>query len=223
MGATQSTTSTCVHETPRGHLTGKELFDLSGKPIYKRFTKIPYALPPVGKLRWRRPQPLPPDYSLAGDYTTFGPVSPQPPYEHNTVLLETPSAVPEPENQQCEDCLYLNVWIPSGEPPGPGWPVQFFIRRSPFSHSDPIAASSVPEFYHQVLSPRGPFETAVFFFLVIPKSVSGVWYRVPHDLLFSIKQSQNPISCSEVPRPTSPFLLTQSRRWLAPSRQRNAK
>lgn len=134
MGATQSVASTCVLNTLRGSLRGVELADLSDKSIYQRFTRIPYALPPTGDLRWRRPQPLPEDFSFdarngqPGDYTTFGPVCPQPEYGHGAALLQNDSAAAEPDRKESEDCLYLNIWRPCGEPPASGWPVQFFIR-----------------------------------------------------------------------------------------------
>ncbi len=63
------------------------------------FRGIPYAAPPVGRLRWRDPQPA---ESWEGVRTSaaFGPVSPQ----HETAALR---AFGLPMD---EDCLYLNVW-----------------------------------------------------------------------------------------------------------------
>lgn len=134
MGATQSKTTQCVHDTPRGSLTGIEYWGKTNKPVCRRYTKVPYALPPIGPLRWRRPQPLPDSFSFnepsgkPGNYTTFGPVCPQPVYAHSDVLLENKDAAPEPELFEKEDCLYLNLWVPAGEPPEKGWPVVFYIH-----------------------------------------------------------------------------------------------
>ena len=134
MGATQSKTTQCVHETPRGSLAGIEYWSTTNKPVCRRYTRIPYALPPTGQLRWRRPQPLPEAFSFSessgkpGNYTTFGPICPQPVYNNTAVLLENPDAAPEPELFEKEDCLYLNVWVPTSEPPESGWPVVFFIH-----------------------------------------------------------------------------------------------
>lgn len=64
------------------------------------FLGIPYAEPPVGPLRWRPPQPLPP-WEGTRDALAFGPDFPQPPDPH----FRAP--------RQDEDCLYLNVWTPT--------------------------------------------------------------------------------------------------------------
>lgn len=134
MGATQSTSSPYVLETARGKLRGIEAKDLNGRPVLQRYSRIPYAQPPTGKLRFRRPQPLDSEWSFssksgeAGDHTSFGPICPQPEYGHSAALLENPAAAPEIENVQSEDCLYLNIWVPAGTPPPSGWPVQFFIH-----------------------------------------------------------------------------------------------
>lgn len=135
MGATQSTTSTVVLETNKGSLRGVEHKDLGGRSVLQRFTKIPYAKAPVGELRWRRPQPLDHDFSFStatgepGDYTFFGPICPQPEYNHGAALLDNPNSAPEIENVQSEDCLYLNIWVPTpSSPPPSGWPVQFHIH-----------------------------------------------------------------------------------------------
>lgn len=63
------------------------------------FRGVPYARAPIGSLRWRAPEPLPP-WSGARDATRFGAACMQPPspfYEHPAVS---------------EDCLFLNVWAP---------------------------------------------------------------------------------------------------------------
>ncbi len=72
------------------------------------FRGVPFAQPPVGELRWRRPQPL---ESWAGvqDALEFGPISIQP---------ARPAAGPfagimgHSQERASEDCLYLNIWTP---------------------------------------------------------------------------------------------------------------
>ncbi|PNP76819.1 hypothetical protein FNYG_09835 [Fusarium nygamai] len=135
MGATQSTDKPVVHTTSKGRLKGIQRIDnVTQKPAYYRFTRVPYALPPTGVRRWRRPERLPPDFSyddangVAGDYTRFPPVCPQPHYTHEAADVLNPDRDPEPETVFDEDCLYVNIWVPAQSPSPDGWPVQFYIH-----------------------------------------------------------------------------------------------
>ncbi|RMZ88361.1 hypothetical protein DV736_g4416, partial [Chaetothyriales sp. CBS 134916] len=129
MGQTQSTVHPHTLSTPIGIFNGTEQRDkATGQPIVRRYFRIPYAQPPTGRLRWRRPQPLPAEYTYNGDNTAFGPICPQPEYGIDACYIENPSAAPEPELTQSEDCLYLNIWVPQSTPPPKGWPVQYHIH-----------------------------------------------------------------------------------------------
>ncbi|KAK5194531.1 hypothetical protein LTR92_005774 [Exophiala xenobiotica] len=142
MRPVQYTSHPYILKTSRGSLRGVEQRTASGEPILYRFTKVPYALPPVGPRRWRRPHSLPSDFSFEedsssgsrqpGDYTHFGPICPQPHYAHDGVYVDNPAAAPPIDNVQDEDCLYLNIWVPAGSssapPPKQGWPVQVHIH-----------------------------------------------------------------------------------------------
>ncbi|MGN6423141.1 MAG: carboxylesterase/lipase family protein [Asticcacaulis sp.] len=58
---------------------------------------IPFAAPPVGKLRWREPQPVVPWTGI------------------KTTQTFSPACAPNADwlpNAKSEDCLYLNVWAP---------------------------------------------------------------------------------------------------------------
>lgn len=92
--------SNTIVETKSGHIRG----------VYENglyiFRGIPYAAPPVGKLRWQPPQPIVPWTGVrAAD--KFGPICPQSIIPVTTIPGRQPSE--EPQN---EDCLYLNIWTP---------------------------------------------------------------------------------------------------------------
>ena len=66
---------------------------------------IPYAMPPVGELRWRPPQPVAPWHGVR-DATTM---------QQDCMQLPAPSeAAPGGTTTPSENCLYLNVWTPAG-------------------------------------------------------------------------------------------------------------
>lgn len=68
------------------------------------FLGIPFAAPPVGRLRWRAPQPLSP-WSGVREATRYGADCMQKPFPEDAAPLATSPS---------EDCLYLNVWKPAG-------------------------------------------------------------------------------------------------------------
>lgn len=70
------------------------------------FFDVPYAKPPIGKLRWQRPQSHP---GWSGQRTAY--------FKRKACIQTgTPSFV---LGRQDEDCLYLNIWAPAGEGPHP--------------------------------------------------------------------------------------------------------
>ncbi len=97
-----------IVETPFGRLRGVR----SGETIC--FRGVPYAAPPVGPLRFRPPQPLPP-WGGTRDALGFAPVAPQPP--DPGFYPGDPDAMPA--MPASEDCLYLNVWAPAAAGPHP--------------------------------------------------------------------------------------------------------
>jgi carboxylesterase type B len=107
----------------KGILQGATLLETATrKPKCYRFGSIPYALPPTGERRWRKPQPLPRNF-------LYG--TPQ-----NPGIFTKPSS-PCPQlpdfgvKSPDEDCLKCNIWVPIEKPPKGGWPVLFWIRKSP--------------------------------------------------------------------------------------------
>lgn len=83
------------------------------------FKGIPYAAPPVGRFRWRAPQPVAP-WSKPLDASHFGPS-----------CLAT-GVMPGAGNE--EDCLTLNVWTPATSPTAK-LPVMVWIPGGGFQSS----------------------------------------------------------------------------------------
>ncbi len=73
--------------------------------LYDEFLGIPFAAPPVGELRWEKPQPLEPwgDVYNATQYSI-----------HCTQTIDFIYRYILMGNVSGEDCLYLNVWVPGG-------------------------------------------------------------------------------------------------------------
>lgn len=93
-----------VAKTENGYVRGIEAAD----PRITSFKGIPFAAPPVGKNRWRAPQPCK-DWEGTRDCFRFAPISVQ-----DTPGLGTDIYCREwhvdPEIAMDEDCLYLNIW-----------------------------------------------------------------------------------------------------------------
>lgn len=101
----------------------------------RRFTHIPYAQPPTGPRRWKKPEALPKDYVYGGngtlDCTEYGNVCPQPEYAVNgDSMISTDYSFDE-------DCLAVNLWQPPGNPPKNGWPVLAWIHGGWLQIGDP--------------------------------------------------------------------------------------
>ncbi|HVN93308.1 MAG TPA: carboxylesterase family protein [Terracidiphilus sp.] len=89
-----------IVKAPAGAVQGKMEGDLHV------FKGIPYALPPIGSLRWRPPSPMP-RWSGVRQATDFGPICFQPVSPTPTIYTWTPAPM-------SEDCLTLNIWAPTG-------------------------------------------------------------------------------------------------------------
>jgi Carboxylesterase family len=103
----------------KGTLQGAMLLDPATKTSKcHRFSSVPYAVPPTGALRWRKPEPLAPAFSYSSkEYTKPSSVCPQP------RVFGTQATTHD------ENCLQANIYVPVGKTPHSGWPVFFYIRR----------------------------------------------------------------------------------------------
>jgi para-nitrobenzyl esterase len=94
--------------TPSGTLRGEQAGGV------KVFRGVPFAEPPVGHLRFRAPVKVK-RWTGERDAVRFGPAAMQP---------------GEPGVEHSEDCLYLNLWAPSGKGP---FPVYVWIHGGGFT------------------------------------------------------------------------------------------
>ncbi|KAL8280132.1 hypothetical protein RQP46_007462 [Phenoliferia psychrophenolica] len=121
--ATATVTVQLTGDKAQGWIKGSVMSDPSGRAKAQRFLNVPYALPPVGPLRFKRPVPLGADYRYEVDGTQWGNICSQPSYLLNGVAEPLMEGI-----KYTEDCLHLNIWTPMGTPPTEGWPVIYWIH-----------------------------------------------------------------------------------------------
>uniref|UniRef100_A0A1I7ZEP8 Carboxylic ester hydrolase n=1 Tax=Steinernema glaseri TaxID=37863 RepID=A0A1I7ZEP8_9BILA len=95
-----------VVETKSGKVRGKT-YTLPGLPKVDCFLGIPFGKPPVGELRFKKPVPAD-DWEDVLDCSKFGPRC-----HHKDELFEVFPFTHLPSKS--EDCLRLNVFVPSGD------------------------------------------------------------------------------------------------------------
>ena len=105
-----------IRQTRAGAVRGVRESGAAGGEVLS-WKGIPFAAPPVGERRFRRPAPVEPWAELR-DATRFGPMAPQ-------RVLKSMEVVPGVGIE--EDCLTVNVWAPPGAEPG-SLPVMVWIH-----------------------------------------------------------------------------------------------
>jgi len=87
-----------IVKAPAGTAEGKMEGEL------RVFKGIPFALPPVGKLRWKPPSPMPP-WKGVKKTTEYGAACWQPKPTLSSIYTRSPMPM-------SEDCLTINIWTP---------------------------------------------------------------------------------------------------------------
>ncbi|XP_062600545.1 cAMP-regulated D2 protein-like [Saccostrea cucullata] len=93
----------------------------------KAFLGVPYAAPPVGKLRWKNPVSVSKWSPKVYDATKVKPGCPQKGCETMNPVLVCPV-------QTAEDCLYLYIWTPLSANATTSFPVMVYIHGGNFVH-----------------------------------------------------------------------------------------
>lgn len=126
--------SSCSQGNPVLSISGGKILgvpsDSAGVLVYKG---IPYAAPPAGDLRWKKPQPVPSwDTVMVADH--YGHIAMQDALDPSSFYVKEfyQDGLPA----MGEDCLYLNVWAPAktvGKTDA-GLPVAMWIHGGAFDH-----------------------------------------------------------------------------------------
>lgn len=142
--------SSAVVFTKNGALKGKE----KGGTV--AFLGVPFASPPIGPLRWKPPTPLVPWNKVRNAFEFPSPCS------------ALAGVIPKPVGS--EDCLYLNVWVPS-VPLSEKRPVMVYIHGGGLSQG----STSEDSYHGASLAERGnvivvtiQYRLAEFGYLVHP-------------------------------------------------------
>lgn len=143
MQASSSGSETDIISVRQGLLSGS----VSADGSVEIFAGIPYAAPPVGDLRWKEPQD-PENWQGVLKATEFAPIA----WQHRdgkfvrwvyrNFIYHDRDGDRQDYAPMSEDCLYLNIWRPSGTAQDANLPVLFYIHGGSL-----MSGSSIYESY----------------------------------------------------------------------------
>jgi para-nitrobenzyl esterase len=144
-------------EIKPGKIRGKLIHD--GR--VRAYLGVPYAAPPIGSLRWAAPQPAAP-WKGVMSATEYG---------HRCMQGHVFDDMVFQDASPSEDCLTLNVFVPSDAPRGAELPVMFWIHGGGYAGG----GSSEPRHNGDFLPTKGVvlvtinYRLGVFGFLTLPQ------------------------------------------------------
>ncbi|KAL9970956.1 hypothetical protein ACROYT_G023425 [Oculina patagonica] len=168
-----------VVQTESGVVVGKIETLPHGKAVHK-YLGIPYVEPPVGELRFAAPKPVKP-WSGIKQATDFGASCFQ------VESLPFPRIPKTPTGQLSEDCLFLNVFVPSTVKPDDKLAVMVYIHGGSFSlGSSTLYHGGVLAGFNDVIVVSINYRLGVLGFLNIP----GTDYKGNYGMLDQVQALQ---------------------------------
>ncbi|KAH0592042.1 hypothetical protein MHUMG1_10253 [Metarhizium humberi] len=119
---------------PRGSIIGLQYDNKA-----RRYAAVPYALPPTGQHRWRKPRPLPPSFTYSPANQPFNATELRPPAAQEDRDLATGQVNSANDGVKgTEDCLYVNIWtpVPADAAATAKWPVMVWLHGGWFQVGD---------------------------------------------------------------------------------------
>ncbi|KXJ90352.1 Alpha/Beta hydrolase protein [Microdochium bolleyi] len=107
----------------------------------RRYAGVPYALPPTGQHRWKKPRPLPTEHVYRSDDGSKDGVFDATQFQRLCPQRAFHVGEGSHDDKYGEDCLFVNIWTPVEKPGQEGakrdWPVMLWLHGGWFQMGDP--------------------------------------------------------------------------------------
>ncbi|XP_035924827.1 carboxylesterase 5A isoform X2 [Halichoerus grypus] len=174
VGKLRPATDAPMRSTRLGWVRGKQAIVLGSTMPVNMFLGIPYAAPPLGPLRFKKPKPALPWNELR-DATSY----PKLCLQNSEWLLSDQHflKVHYPKLEVSEDCLYLNIYAPAHADTGSKLPVMVWLPGGAFeTGSASIFDGSALAAYEDVLIVTTQYRLGIFgFFNTGDQHARGNW------------------------------------------------